>query len=168
MRHITVFSGFCFVDYYDCTNNYFRMIKCIGSPVQWKQKEMSHYGAQEYMMAEQGLLEYVEMKRKGAKCERMCSQVRLLEQCRDIQNIANYFCSLWHVTKVVSGIHDDTNICFYNQSQDAQDMHTYEFCARVLTKWNLIFQCSQNMHTIEFCVKTLIRDILLSITSTIT
>ena len=29
-------------------------------------------------MAEQGLLEYVEMERKGARCERMCSQVRLL------------------------------------------------------------------------------------------
>lgn len=53
-------------------------------------------GAQEDMMAEQGLLEYVEMERKGARCERMCSQVRLLEQCKDIQNKGLIFTMTCH------------------------------------------------------------------------
>ena len=54
---------------------------------------------------------------------------------------------------MASGIHDDTNMRSMTRAKVAQDMHTYEFCARMSTKWNLIFQGVQDMHTYEFCAR---------------
>ena len=107
MRHIIV-CGFWFVDYYECTNNCFRTIKCIGSSFQWKQKEMSHYGAQEDMMAEQGLLGICwNGKERSQVWENVFTgKAASIKTFKTVQ--VPY--SLWDVTKVASGIHDDTNM----------------------------------------------------------
>ena len=151
MRHIIV-CGFWFVDYYECTNNYFRTIKCIGSSSNENRKKCLTIGAQEDMMAEQGLLGicWNGKERSQVWDNVFTGKAASIKTFKTVQ--VPY--SLWDVTKV--GLWDTWwyKHVIYCQSQDAQDMHTYKFCARVLTKWNLIFQCSQDMHTYKFCARS--------------
>ena len=138
MRHIIVFSGFWFVDYYECTNNYFRMIKCIGSSVQWKQKEMSHYGAQEDMMAEQGLLGICwNGKERSQVWENVFTgKAASIKTFKTVQipYIHYEMSQRWPLGYMMIQTWD-----LWPGDQGAQDMHTNEFCARIVTKWILIF-----------------------------
>ena len=94
---------------------------------------------QEDMMTEQGLSSILKLKGMIYQdWENVSSQVRLLEQYKDIQNkdlILHYDMSQrWPLGYMMIQTWD-----LWPGDQGTQDMHTNEFCARIVTKWILIF-----------------------------
>ena len=160
MRHITVFSASVLLITTSDKILFHDLTTCIGSSVQWTERNNSLWSKRTWWQ-NKGCLDILKWEEKYQDWENVSSQVRLLEQYRDIQNsdlILHYdmsqrwplgymmiqTCDLWPDPRLLK-------ICTHMSS-------VWE----IITKWILYFpRCSRYAHTLGSGVRILTKWILI-------